>query len=494
MSNQGDAGWVGKSGKKEVRPRILHSDRMVVFSALGTRDELFPDLRRGDGFDAIDHCIYVAGPEDLKPENNARLKATLLEKYAQAEAMPVSVEEKKAIQQYFLSGLNDRMADTYAIPLIRHFSDMNSTIREHYLTRKTMDQVKKGHFSHFDFINSVKEDLGMNDEQLYRHLQELFTRSGKKTEFEAAERKAAESVIAHQLRDMPIGDEEKNRIVRDVIKIRQEGGRQRIAINTKPFEELHRRLIRDVVAHMDTHIQDARNYMAGTTAWEGVDPFSPTADEKKKAEEIHAIAHREGRARPVVLAGYAHPDLTIILEKTPLGNHEGLSYAGQGLIRINYTCKQHSFDSTMREELLHQGMDRMYGNISLPYHKEQDNRKTLLEKAVAADNTNDMVFPALGFMREAQYNIENERDIHQEVPVKLLGAIDSHDWPQRKMAADPTGHGYEHLERFVTEVTIKDAIAYLQGQALPMIGDDYSRTPFHGAQAGQPRGGWAKGL
>lgn len=490
----GEETWVAKTGREAVRPRVIFSDRMVVFGAAGIRHDLFPDRHSIDGFDNINHHVYVAGPEDLKPENHAKLKSILLDKYAKAEALPMSQWEKKEIQNGFLYHIGVELARRYPIPLIRHFAERDPEIRARYLKRSTMDEIRGDTFNHYDLLRDAKANLDMDDEKFYRHLRDFFTRHGKKDVFETVERESAEFILRHKLRDLPIDDEEKRRIVRDCIKIRQEGGRQHISINPKPLEALHRRLVQETVAQLDAHIQEAHDFMVGSALWEGFDPFAHKLDEQAKIEEIHTIAHRESRAKPVVLAGYANPDLTIILEKTPLSGHEGLSYGGQDLIRINFKCKQNPFDGTLREELLHQGMDKIYNNISLPYGKEGDNRKALLERAVAADNKDERVFGYLGFMREAQYNTESTLKIHQEVPVKLLRSMDRPEWADIKRAADPEGHAYEQLERFVTEVTVKDAIAYLQGQPLPAVGDDYSRTPSHTGQAAQPREGWTKGL
>lgn len=490
--------WTDTVGTPEARPRVLLSERMVVFAGDGLRTSLYPPIKHHDGFDVPNHAIFVAGPEDLDPQNEAKLNATLTAKLDQAKKMKLSTLYKKELQGYFLDNVSTDIIRTHAKEVIAKFSPYSAKINQHYNTAEQLDKLQDGDFSPYDLKNMLGGIKGMDDdEKLYRQLRKLMIDGGHKEELETLELERAQTNLRHSLRELPFPPAEIDAVVAQAITTRRdEKGDQRISVRSEPLEAAHVRSIESAYADIDKAIHDARQKMVDISTGEDLEPFKKGPAELAMEEKIAAIAHKERTCRPLSLAGYADPDLTIVVEKHGMPYHAGVSYSGQNFIQAAENPKQTSFELMMDEELMHQGLDKVYRNISLPYRDDKDNRKALLEKAIAADTGGTSDFAVIGLMQQANYNVDDPITIHQEVPVKILKHLDEEYWPlmKQQQKARSGQEGYPQTEKFLREVTLRDAADYLEKKPLPDIDDEYKRTPAHALQAEASRTGWKNQL
>jgi hypothetical protein len=241
-------------------------------------------------------------------------------------------------------------------------------------------------------------------------------------------------------------------------------------------------------ADVDAVINKAReNFVERSQKSDIEKPFEYTDEEKLKIQEIHEIAHKEHPYKPVILAGYANPDLAMIITDYPTGTWLGVSYGDLGLIQIASKAKGYPFSDTLIEELLHQGMENIYHNDSLPYQRENDSRKTLITKVLEHDFADIYSGLHFGFGNVTGYKIASERVRHQELPVKFMKYSGSEAMDSIKELAG-TG-AFSQLGAYAKEVILKDAIAYHAGLPLAEIAEDYSRRLTNSLQVeSQPRG------
>ena len=482
--------WAVQTPRREPRTRVLLSDRMVVFATSGTRDTLFPSRGQLDGFDVLNHHIYAVSPRDLRPENHEKLKALLAAKITEAKEFPFSKNETERMKEQFLDSVIIETLYEFPVPAIRYFAKYDQDFSAEYNVPAHLQQITaakaKDLFSPYALISQIKGIAGDDDAKLYLSLKKMFAENGRQDEFARIERQVAEKHMRFKLKDLSLPEADSDKIVRESIIVKtDEQGKQHVVISTVPLKALQQRLIEKSYSDLDTVINDARQHIADKAKATGItNPFGYTEAEKEKIKEIDQIAHKNIRCKPVMLAGYSDPNLTIIVNKDSMVTREGVSYGSMNLIEVHEKPKQGSFADTMTEELLHQGVDKIYRNNSLPYRNNHDSRKALLERAIATDVKDVNRLGMLGLSKITNYNMKSSVTLHQEIPVKVLKYMDDEHWSAIKTVLG--NQAFNHIATFANEVIVKDAIAYNQKQQLPDIGNDYSRSLSHTAQINQP--------
>lgn len=449
------AQWTDRVGAP-ARPRILFSDNMLVLNA-GGFDTRFRFARSAYGFDTLNHYIDAVGPQDLAPANHAALKARLTRQIETARALPFDPE--------VMAGLEESIARRTVIDMLRTRKQdiMSDFARREPAIASLGHESWQGVDHEYLYRQLVNLPSGGSAVSLLNELRGWAARSGASGDLEKAEFETTRDFFLQRLAGAPLEDEAKNALVDRAVRVSRHGGRQHVAIDPAPLEEYHRSLIDRTYGDLDAVIGEARRRMVEKAGAERRNPFEPKMDEMIAAAHIHNVADEDRAAKAVVQVGYADPDLTIIVEKEPMIYVAGGSYPHQNLIRIDRNNPREPFDPTLTEELLHQGVDKLYRNISLPYASDSDPRKALLEAALAADAPQPLQLATLGFAGRMSYNYADARIHHQEIPVKVMKIMDGPN-------ADPeTLAGFPQVARFARDVIVRDAVAHQLGQPLPSL-------------------------
>jgi hypothetical protein len=469
--------WAEKTGSTNAQPRMVFSDHMIVFATTGARTSLTPERLYDDGFNQPNQPIYIVGPEDLRPENHEKLKAILAAKVAEAKKLPFSERERKEMKETFTKSVILEAVLHEPLLMIEHFSPQVELLQETYGSAKSMAQVATlkadNMFSPYRATEIIRNSLN-DDIEIYKQTKALFRKHGKQAEFEQIEAEIALDEFSRKLNHLNMDDAQKQAIMKQSVHItRNAEGKQRLSVDVNPLSKLYHQYINENYADLDKVINDARSMMVEMAKDETADPFAQTIEEHAMSERIQSIAQKDIRAKPVVLAGYNDPNLLIIVDSESNGRYVGRSYPGQNMIQVICSRKVlNNFDHTVREELMHQGVDKIYKNFSLPYVDDTDMRRELLETAMKHDMKSRREYSLLGLSRNSNYDVRDHVSMQQEVPVKVMLYMDDHDrdeiWGK---GATP----FAATETFVNEVVIKDAIAYNRKQPLHHIGADYTR-------------------
>lgn len=484
MSSDSGTSWAKREDAKEARPRVLFPERMVVFACNGVRSQFYPERKWHDGFNIPNDAFFLARPEDFRPENHGALKAKLAAKLAETRDLPFSKIEAGNIKFKFRNDVCATVLHDHTLPMIRHFATLSKPIKDEWLTAERVKKVTEHSIATFEFNQQVYRHFDGDSERLYRHLKKLFAAHGKQEEFLRIEKTMARSALSRNFQPLQMDTAEKDKLLDSMVKV--EDGK--VSVDTKPLSALRKRWIDENYKDLDKAIAQGSDMMRDLSAGAGAkQPFEYTDWEKKRIEDVHNITYADSPGKALKLAGYKNPELTIVLGK-PQGS-TGVSYSGQNLIIAGSSPPESPEHHTVSEELMHQGIDKIYNNQSLPYHDEKDLRKALFEKALAADLAH---YPdslqAIGYAPMANYVLSNTASIHMEIPVKLALALEeggARDWSR-----PGESRHYHHLKEMLAKVWTPDAEDYLKGRALPDVGEDFSRTPSARNAANMPRRGW----
>lgn len=497
--------WSERTAPAEARPRVVFEDHMVVFACNGVREGFFPRRNWRDGFNASNESIMVVGPEDLRPENEAALKARLAAKVKEAKALPFSKIEAGNMQLSFFRQVNGEIIENEllansphstapiltgggekgAFSLAQHFSDLIPAIKEKWPTPEALKAIEPFRHDHDVLVSLIHQHFDHSSAKLYTHLKNLSKTHGKLKEFQELEAKMARSSMRFYL-NLGYGDHRYDAVADSMVKIREDNS---IVFDTKPLAALRNQLIDEQYRDLGAVIEKARDIMKHQSSLLRVADYALTDDERNTIQEVHNIAHRDAFYKPLVLAGYQNPELTVVLNKVGHGTN-GTSFEGLNLMEVSRKPNGSTFDRTLNEELMHQGMERIYNNASLPYRDAKDSRKMLLEKAIAGDlKTFKETYTVLGLTSSYAYSTKDAENMHREVPVKT--ALCLNDGTVDTIRTLPgAAQALKQVEQLLHKVIIPDAKAYLAGQGLPEVGADFSRTASHRSQAGLPRTGW----
>ncbi|NBO18805.1 MAG: hypothetical protein EBV03_06190 [Proteobacteria bacterium] len=468
--------WTTRTPGKGDRPRVLFENRMVVFATGELRDELLPESKLNNGFSSMNEAIFAAGPRDLRPENHNHLKKQLAAAIVKARAKPISPTQQELLQSRIINATSTELLEKHGDIIAQHFAAENEIIRQEFGTPDKLEALKNQRISIFELKKHIANhmDVAQNSRELYDRLRSICEQHGLGKEADALEHSAARFVVNHWLSYDRIHDEAaRTAIIDRCVKMRPEGTRHVAVLDTQELQAIRQEKIDATYAKLDTVIKDARQRLALSSHVMKIHkPFEHTKEEKQQIMEIHDMANRDVVGKPLVLAGYQNPALTIFVENKTGINYAGISYEGQDMIRVSTHAENTNFYSTLVEELMHQGMDKIYNNNSLPYRNHADTRRELLVRAIKRDEKEETgdVFPRLGLSATSSYNVHNEGSMHKEVPVKLL-----------KMMAAPSQpnhvQDFPALEEFTRKVVLGDAVAHMVGRPLADIGMDYTRSP-----------------
>jgi hypothetical protein len=492
MTNADQTGWTKRSGKQTPeKPRFAFEGHMAVFATNDVRHSLTPGRISPKGFDSFADHIYVATPEEMRPENHEVLKAKLNEKVAEAMTFPYSPSALESLQHGFFRAVTTRVIDHHPIEFIEYFSQHHQPFREKYNADEYKQSIQRDlqqdTFNPYP-ISDMFHQQYPEGKDAYLDIKKFMRQHGMKKEVEKIELECAQSLVQHLLIRAHIPKEEKDTLLHQIITTTtDDNGRSKVKFHPKPLEKLYRHILQNTYADMDATINQARDTFVAEAKWRNIpDPFSYTEQEQATIRRIDQIAHADTRVKPVTLAGYEDKDLTIIVEPELNSVYYGRSYPGQNMIvMVDNPKTVIPFESTMTEELLHQGLDKIYQNQSLPYINDEDPRKALLEKALEQDINSPYDLMMLMIAPSVGYNVDNQTVIHQEAPVKAMKLMDDETGQLMWNRNDPNKPDLlTNLEYYVNEVIVKDAVAYNHGRPLQHIDMDYQRSgASHGRQA-----------
>lgn len=461
--------WVSRTGHEEPKPRVVFSNRLEVFACDGVRAKLAPERQRPDGFHHISEGIFLAGPEDLRPENHETLKARLAEKIKAAKALPFSEIEADEVRKHWDKDVVSEAFKTYTIPMAEHFAQKIRTIDKTYWLsddmRKAVDDDR--HIYHL-LEDAVVSDFKNDFHKLHSYLKTLFTQLGKEEEFAALELRCAKENLRGTLQESNLSASEINRLVENTVMIKE----GELHYNSAALEAQRKESIDRVYQNLDKIIGIARREFVRRSEEMGITkPFEYTAEEKARIEEIDRMANLDTFSRPLVKAGYNNPELTIVVERFGNLDYAGISYERQNCIKVCTELNNLSFYNVVVEELMHQGLDRIYGNDSLPYGGGNDKRKALFEAAAAKDME---TFPQMPLVLRTRTEDVTSPTAQKELPVKLLQEIDRAGLEGlRKEVAKP--NAYRYLMEYMQNVLLQDARDFNEKRKLPEVREDFCR-------------------
>ncbi len=486
--------WVDTVSAAEARPRVVFSERMAVFAAGGVRSDIGPTQVWTQGFGGPNEAFYLATPEELKPERQAELKAKLAQKLPEVRALSFSKGVEREIFTHLVGHIDSYIVQHHAEAMLQHFSDLVPAIKKELDNPAFREDLKSKPITYYILLDEVFEHFKRDQGKVYMHLQEVFEKQGKKAEFAEAVRLATVEHVSEHLQREQVEKPRADALAKAMVVMAEKDGKPRVKLNAEPLETYRRTRLDAQYADLDAAIDRARQNIVAQSRFLGItEPFEPTQVESRKRAKIHEMAHRDIQARPVVLAGYQAPNLTILVEPEAEGGSTGLSYGRQDFIRVSEKMRNGTFYNVLLEELLHTGVDKIYNNWALPFCDDSDNRKALLERALSDDQKRVQVYEALGLTRWANYNPRDHVAMMKEAPVKMLKVLNFDEVfrgdPEKAIDPDEASKATA-LREFATKAIIPDAQAYLRGEALPALGDDYSRGVARAKGAGE---GWKKG-
>lgn len=484
--------WAARMPSKQDRPRVLFPGRMVVFSPFGMREQIRPESQWNNGFSSLDEAILAVGPKDLRPENHQALIKQLAAAVVASRAKDISPYSQSRLNTSLTRTLTTELLDAHPDIIVQHLAEKHPEIYRDYGSPERIEALKNHSLNIYELKRDIARamDIEEGGVDMQAMMRAAYDAAGLRHEMAALEKKGAEFVLNHWLNYDGIHDEEaRKHLIGRCLKTRVEGGREVPEFDFAEMKAIRQEMIDMAYGNVEIMVNAARQAFSRECALKGIArPFENTTQEKRLLQQIDEIANRDAPGKPLVLAGYRNPKLTIVLEEHTGECFEGISYEGQDMIRVSLTPRSTTFESVMVEELMHQGMDKIYRNDSLPYRRDSDNRKALLERAVTADEWERPgdVYPRLGLSSITNYVITNMESMHKEVPVKLLKMMGSAEQAKDAKA-------FPALQEFVRKVVLGDAVSYLLGKPLTDIRMDYSRKPVRpeGAGEGEQRGGGA---
>ncbi len=465
----------GKPVDTTAKPRVLYAGRMAVFAGDGVRAELDPAKHYPDGFTAPNESIMMVGPEELRPENHKILRQQLFEKVKEARLQPYSKMDTYYMREAHANRVCREAIMQFPAAMVKHYAHEAPKVKEQWLNDAMFQRIREDTHNPYDLVSLVRLHYDRDDKKLYKDLKQLFKRYGQDDAFHKVEVEVATKERAEMLQTVKCDPAERDKVVAEMVKV---DGRS-ITIEPAPLRALREKIIRATYQDLDARIEEARALLVSQSQKKGIEkPFEYTADERKHMALIDDIALGDSIVKPMVLAGYCNPKLTVIVETGSHNGFHGVSYEGQDMIRVCRTSTRSSFKEILQEELLHQGMDKVYNNLSLPYRSDSDSRKALMEQALARDvAVEPETMGRLGFSINTSYNKHNITSVHKEIPVKMLRYMDDGLIAMMRANCD-NPEIYQNLEALATKVHIPDAQAYLQGKPLPLVAPDLTRREY----------------